>query len=167
MTDKDWDKELAKIDRQLASISDEQLVSPPAAAAPVLPAGAARAPAAASRPAEAGVAKPSRMSTVFFTLRMLLALTLAVAILWWPYESRCGTGLFAYLGAVGMVAVAGIWTGVWSWKRRSPVSHILSILIVLWGIVLASVEVLPRTGYGRPSLEHPANWTCVAPVPGR
>ena len=33
MADRDWDKELAKIDKQLASISDEALVAKPAAPA--------------------------------------------------------------------------------------------------------------------------------------
>jgi len=27
--------------------------------------------------------------------------------------------------------------------------------------VLASVEVLPRTGYAKPTSDHPENWSCA------
>jgi hypothetical protein len=44
MTSRDWDKELAKIDKQLASISDEALAAP----APVVPTGMPRGAGATS-----------------------------------------------------------------------------------------------------------------------
>jgi hypothetical protein len=39
-------------------------------------------------------------------------------------------------------------------------AHTLSLLLVLWGLVLGSVEVLPRVGYAVPTLQHPAVWSC-------
>jgi hypothetical protein len=32
---------------------------------------------------------------------------------------------------------------------------------VLWGLVLASIDVLPRTGYAIPTAAHPATWACA------
>jgi hypothetical protein len=78
----------------------------------------------------------------------------------WPYDARCGAGLAAYLGATGVVALGGVWTAVWTWRHRAARAHTLSLLIVLWGLVLAAVEVLPRTGYARPSADRPAAWAC-------
>jgi hypothetical protein len=49
---------------------------------------------------------------------------------------------------------------VWTWRHRAARAHTLSLLIVLWGLVLAAVEVLPRTGYARPSADRPAAWAC-------
>ena len=36
----------------------------------------------------------------------------------------------------------------------------LSLLLVLWGGVLAAQEVLPRIGYAIPTEAHPASWMC-------
>jgi len=32
--------------------------------------------------------------------------------------------------------------------------------LILWGLFLGSLEVLPRIGYARPNLAHPATWVC-------
>jgi len=143
---KDWDREMAKIDKQLESISDEAL----------LPAKGAPTPAAKAEI----VAKQKSTSTVGVMLRLLLAVMLGVAMIFWPYSARCGIGLFAYLGAVGVVMAAGIWTSVWTWRHRSARGHLLSLLLVLWGGVLGAIEVLPRIGYSTPSAQHPAEWLC-------
>jgi len=39
----------------------------------------------------------------------------------------------------------------------------LSLLLILWGLVLGSMEVLPRVGYAKPDLAHPATWACLGP----
>ena len=31
---------------------------------------------------------------------------------------------------------------------------------LLWGALLAANEVLPRIGYAKPTLDHPAVWLC-------
>jgi hypothetical protein len=146
MSEKNWDKELAKIDRQLESVSDEALFPTKAAPTP-----AAKAEAKAAQ---------ARTSTVGVFLRLALATALGVGILFWPYEAKCGLGLAGYLGAVGAVTVGGLWSAVWSWKHRAAKAHVLSLLLGVWGLVLGAIEVLPRVGYARPDLRHPAIWSC-------
>lgn len=153
-TDRDWERELAKIDQQLASVSDEALAASargPAAAPPAGPPRPAARPAAprGDAPTPAGV-----------LLRLLLAVALGVGILFWPYANRCGPGLAGYLAAVAAVAGAGCWTAVTTWRARSGRAHVLSLVLVAWGLVLAAIEILPRIGYA----SDPAriSWGCDA-----
>ena len=146
MAPSNWDKELAKIDKQLESMSDEAL----------LPAKNAPTPAAK---AEAEAVQRST-STLGVMLRLLLAVALGVGMVFWPYPSRCGGWLFAYLAASGVLMTAGIWSAIWSWRHRSPRAHVLSLLLTLWGGTLAAAEVLPKLGYAIPSEDHPASWLC-------
>ena len=97
-------------------------------------------------------------------LRLLLSVAAGIALLIWPYDTRCGTGLFGYLGATAIVTASGIWSGVWTWRHRAPRAHTLSLLIILWGMVLGSIQVLPRIGYGRPDPQHPATWACTSDI---
>jgi putative flippase GtrA len=154
----DWDKELAKIDKQLASMSDADLVAEPAR--PALPAGKGAAPApraaAASEPAVVG----SRYATLGLYARFVLAVALGVGMMFWPYDAKCGPGLALYLGAVAAVIISGTWSAVWSWKHRAAKLHVLSLLLVTWGLVLGGLDVLPRSGYAKPTVLHPANWAC-------
>jgi hypothetical protein len=159
---KDWDKELAKVDKQLASLSDDALLGP----TPVqLPGKASSAPAkggkAASAPAPAG--EPRSTSTVGVYARLTLSVVLGIAMVVWPYPARCGVGLGTYLAAVIVVVTSGIWSSVWTWRHRAAHAHTLSLLLILWGLVLGSVEVLPRIGYARPDPRHPSGWACQAP----
>ncbi|MDQ6828548.1 MAG: hypothetical protein M3081_06740 [Gemmatimonadota bacterium] len=138
----DWDKEMAKIDKQLESITDDQLLPAPKNAPP-----AVQSKVAVER---------AETSTLGVFLRLLLAVALGVGIVFWPYSARCGLGLAAYLGAVGALLVAGGWTSWWSWKHRSARAHVLSLLLILWALVLGTSEVLPRIGYAKAS----AAWVC-------
>jgi len=165
MADRDWDKELAKIDKQLASLSDEQLVTPPAKPAPSgrqPSAPAARAPAPAKESAKGTAeARGSKTTTTFGVYaRLTLSVALGVAMVIWPYPARCGVGLAAYLAAVVVVVSSGIWSAVWAWRHRAARAHTLSLLLILWGLVLGSIEVLPRVGYAVPTALHPAAWAC-------
>ena len=152
MSDKDWDKELAKIDKQLESVSDAQLFpeAKPAPAAPGKAAPVAGPSVAASR--EAARSWPA-------ILRLTLAVMLGVAIMFWPYDNRCGVGLAGYLIAVVAVIGSGIWSAVWTWRHRAARAHTLSILLIGWGLLLGATEVLPRIGYAKQVL----TWSC-APV---
>ena len=144
---KNWDKELAKIDRQLASMSDDQLQTkqaPPAAAGAAGPAVAAAAPAA---PTRAGV-----------LARVGLALVLGVGVVFWPYAAACGAGLFAYLGAVATVAAAGVWAATATWRARAGRSHVVALFVLAWGLALTAIEVLPRLGYATDSAR--SAWSC-------
>jgi hypothetical protein len=146
MPDRDWDKELARIDKNLESASDQQMFPTQSGAGPTV-----RAEVAATR---------ARTSTLPAVARLVLATALGVGILFWPYDARCGFGLAAYLGAVAVVILSGVWSGVWTWRHHTGRAHILSLLLILWGIVLGAREILPRSGYARPTLDVPAGWTC-------
>jgi hypothetical protein len=143
---KNWEKELAKIDKQLESMADETLLPTTAAATPE---------------AKAQVrAQQSRTRTLGVLARLTLSVALGVGMLLWPYDARCGFGLAAYLAAVGVLIGSGVWSAIWSWRHRSPRAHILSLLIALWGLTLGAVEILPRSGYARPDPGPPLTWLC-------
>ena len=146
MVNRDWDKELAKIDKQLETVSDEQL----------FPKSAAKT----TSQAQAIVEKQSRTSTLGVLVRLLLAVALGIGMIFWPYQARCGFGLFAYLLAVVVLIGAGVWSAVWAWRHRAGKAHVLSLLIVVWGTILGAQELLPRIGYAKPTLEHPSVWQC-------
>lgn len=146
MAGTDWDKEMKKIDKQLESISDDALISTSGAKAPV---------------EKARAAEVKRTTSTFGVFaRLVLAVALGVAMLFWPYSVRCGPGLFAYLFSSFMVGVAGVWSAVWAWRHRAAQAHILALLLVVWGLVLAGLEILPRVGYALPTATHPATWMC-------
>lgn len=157
----DWDKELAKIDKQLASISDEELarasVPPPAVR------GAPRAPATGAPVAAPPPVRPTRGWSVW--LRILTAVAIGVAVVLWPYPKGCGLQLAGYLAATGVATLAGVWASVWSWRHRTALGHLAGLAVMGTGLTLAALEVLPRIGYAIPTIAHPAGWSCEAPLP--
>jgi putative flippase GtrA len=156
----DWDKELAKIDKQLASMNDAELATP-APVRPSLPAGPTKGgqPSKAAASADGG-APLSRAATFGLYARVGLTVALNVGMLFWPYDAKCGPGLALYLGAVLAVIVSGVWSTVWSWRHRAARLHTLSLLLLTWGLVLGGLDVLPRLGYAKPTVLHPATWAC-------
>lgn len=160
MADRDWDRELAKVDKQLASLSDEKLLKPDTTSGKpqaTQPAGKGKATVAEPR--------PEHKTTSFGVYgRLLLSLAAGIGMVAWPYEARCGVGLAGYLAAVGVVTASGFWSAIWTFRHRAPRAHTLALLIALWGLVLAAIEVLPRVGYAIPTDKHPATWTCTNPV---
>ena len=149
----DWDAQLKKIDKQLESISDSALIP----AAPKSAPPAARAEVATER-------ATTRTWGAF--LRLALATALGVGILFWPYPTRCGFGLTGYLAAVTAIVAGGIWSSIWTWRHRTARAHVLSLLLVLWGMLLGGIELLPRVGYAKPDPARPTGWTCsVATTP--
>jgi hypothetical protein len=149
MSQRDWDAELRKIDEQMARAAK----APPPPAAGALP--EVRTPGSA---APAGSTPVTTGLGVF--VRLSLAVAVGVGIIFWPYAARCGVGLLAYLAAVVTVIVSGGWSAVWSWRHRAARAHLLSLLLVLWGLLLAGIDVLPRIGYAKPTASHPAGWSC-------
>lgn len=147
MTERNWDAELKKIDRQLESVSDEAM----------FPAKAAKGAPAKAQAAE--LQKTTSTWGVF--LRLSLTVALGAGMVFWPYGARCGLGLAGYLGAVSVLIVSGVWSSVWSFRHRAGRAHTLALLLVVWGLVLASLEVLPRIGYAKASAEHPEGWVCA------
>jgi len=148
VSDRNWDAELKKIDRQLESVSDEAM----------FPAKTAKgAPAKAQ-----AVEQQQSTSTWGVFLRLSLTVALGVGMVFWPYGARCGVGLAGYLGAVTALVLSGVWSSVWTFRHRAGKAHTLSLLLVMWGLVLASIEVLPRAGYAKATAAHPAEWACRA-----
>jgi len=148
----DWDKELRKIDQQLESLSDDALLPEQK--------GKGGKPSKAAPPASAPAPAARKTSTLGVMARLVLAIALGVAIMFWPYSTKCGMGLFGYLAASVVVIVAGGWSAIWTWRHRSASGHILSLLLILWGALLAAQQVLPRIGYAKPDPAHPAIWMC-------
>lgn len=142
MSDKDWDKLMAKVDKQIESVSDAQMF-------PEKP---------AATPAQKGAIAATRDSTRTWPaiVRLVLSSALGIGVLFWPYENRCGVGLSGYLAVVAVVAISGVWSAVWTWRHQTAKAHVLSILLIAWGLVLGSAEVLPRTGYAKQTLP----WSC-------
>ena len=137
---RDWDKELADIDKIIAS-------------SPAVPPGST-VPAPAPR-AGPPVAAPRREALGGWS-RVLLGVAAAVGAAFWPYAHACGLGLWLYLGVSGTVVVAGGWGMLASWRRRLGLAHVVALLVTLWGIGLVAAELLPRLGYARDT----ATWSC-------
>ncbi|HEY3934044.1 MAG TPA: hypothetical protein VGL65_05440 [Gemmatimonadales bacterium] len=138
---RDWDKEMAEIDRLIAAGK-----APPPAGSP---APVARRDAPAPHVVASGAAPvvTRRRHTIGVWLRAILGVAGAVALPFWPYARSCGPFLGLYLlGAVG-VAAAGVWTMRGSWTHRRGVAHSIGVLILLAGVALIAIEVLERSGF--------------------
>lgn len=149
--ERDWDKELAEVDKllnQLPTYREEQAATRAAQARAV------------SHPAAGGggaaVSRPSTREWAGTWGRVGLGLLVGIGMTQWPYTHGCGLKLWFYLGGVGAVLVAGLWSSVSSWRRRLEFAHILSQGLIIWALVLAAREVLPRIGYAK----QPATWFC-------
>jgi hypothetical protein len=145
---RDWDKELAEIDKIMAKQpAPAPGKSAPAAASPALP--------AASR--QAALPAPRGGRAVLTTwVRVGLGVAVAVGVAQWPYGHGCGLALYGYLAAAGGVALAGLWGAVVSWKRRIGLAHTIAVLVAIWGGVLLGRAVLDRSDI----VKHPLTWTC-------
>ena len=143
---KNWDKELARIDKQLEAMADEAMLPTSAASTPE---GKAEIKA-----------QQSRTRTLGVFLRLTLAVALGVGIVFWPYEHSCGLALAGYLAAVALVTGTGAWSAIWTWRHRAPRAHVLSLLITLWGLTLGAIEILPRSGYAKVDPAQPVSWFC-------
>ena len=152
--DRDWDREMREVDKLLAKLPD---------ADPSLGRGAATVPRAHAAPgahATPSAEGPAARGARFVTwIRVGLGLMLGVGMLVWPYSHVCGLKLIFYMLGASTVVVAGVWSGLSSWKRRMGLAHLLSLGLVLWGLALAAGVVLPRAGYANQT----AVWFCPEP----
>jgi hypothetical protein len=141
---RDWDKELAAIDKVMAK------------------GGGAPASVPAQRGGGAPVSAPAsgrslnRRTALTTWVRAGLGILVAAAVLQWPYAHRCGLGLMLYLGSASMVAVAGGWTMIVSWHRRQGWAHFVGLGVLLGGLALVATVLLPRLGYAATVLP----WMC-------
>jgi hypothetical protein len=147
--DRNWDQEMREVNRLLAKLpeADPNLVSGrvPTLKKPV--------PAAASPATHAG---PTGFEWLGAWARVTLGLLVGAGMTQWPNAHECGLQLLFYGVGVGAVLVAGLWSSVASWKRRLAVAHAVSQLLIIWALVLAAREVLPRIGYASAQRE----WLC-------
>jgi hypothetical protein len=137
---RNWDKELADIDKVIA-----------------------RQPAPAPVPAGGGqpAIPPQRRFVALTWFWTGLALLLAVALLLWPYDRNCGIRLVFFIGAGGLALLAGVIGALTSWANRRGLAHLLSLLVIVWAGVLVTREILPRVGYAKDARD----WTCPPPPP--
>lgn len=147
---RDWDKELAEIDKIIAK------QPAPVAGKPVPATGGAPAPAPPARQAAAPSPPARGRSALTGWVRVLLGVVVAVGVAQWPYAHACGWPLYGYLAAAGGVALVGLWGAVISWRRRMGLAHLISLAVVLWGSGLVGKVFLDRSEYAR----HPATWAC-------
>ena len=148
---RDWDKEMAAIDQVIAKGG----YVAPGAGAP------APAPSGGGRPVPPGAPAGSRAWMGIWG-RTLLGLALAFGLWAWPWTHFCGFNLYWYLSAVFVLALAGIWVMLVSWRGRSGLSHFLGLLMLGFAAWLGAAEVLPRVGYAK---IHRV-WACpVEPAP--
>jgi hypothetical protein len=138
---RNWDKELADIDKAIAR-------QPAPAPTPV---GGAATP----------VAHPQRRFVALTWFWTALALVLAVALPLWPNDKSCGLRLVFYLGAAAIALLMGLLGALSSWSYRRGLAHLLSLLAIVWAGIMAAREILPRAGYARQEL----HWTCPESAP--
>ncbi len=150
----DWEKELAKIDKQLASLSDDKLIAAADAQTPARPATVKGEPAA--KPSLPPSPQRARWGVIG---RVALAAGLGVALPFWPYDAACGIRLFAYLAALGVLTATGMVAAISSWRHRSAVGHVVSLVVIVWALTLSAAVVLPRVGYAADPAA-PATWLC-------
>jgi hypothetical protein len=137
---RDWDRELANVDRAIAK-------QPPAGTPPTH-----------------GGGPPPPVGRRFVALTWFwtgLAILLAVALLVWPYDRNCGIRLIFFMGAGGLALLAGVLGALASWAHRRGLAHLLSLLAIVWSAVMVLREVLPRAGYAKEARD----WTCPPPPP--
>ena len=146
---RDWDKELAEIDKVIATNRN------PSPAPAALPAAAGRSVTATAAPTAATVATRGRDKLgVWF--RALLGIAGAAVLPFWPYAKGCGTMLFLYLGATLTVTLLGIVTMRSAWIHRRAVAHVAGLFVMMAGIAFAAIEILQRTSYAAVHL----GWSC-------
>jgi hypothetical protein len=138
---RDWDKELANIDRAIAK-------QPGPAPGTTTPAG---------RP----VTSTARRFVALTWFWAGLAIVLGVALALWPYDRNCGIRLIFFLGAGGLALLAGVLGALTSWAHHRGLAHLISLLVIIWAAVMLMREILPRAGYAKESRD----WTCPAAPP--
>lgn len=149
--ERDWDRELAEVDRLLAKLPTHEPTRPMPAAAGARPGAAPAGPAAAP---------PTRLGS---WVKVGLGLAVALAMAQWPYSHVCGLKLMLYLVGVGTVIATGVWGSVATWRTRTGFAHALAQIVLMSGVLLAVWEVAPRIA----SPTESAPWFCPEPPAAR
>jgi len=153
MDEIDWNTELRKIEREFDGLPPEPTPTQ------------VRARRAADQRAER--LRRERATLLGVLARLLPVVALAGAIVLWPYRRDCGAGLFAYMGAEGVIVVGGLWLVTCTWRARMAKSHGAALILILWGLMLIGHQLLPRIGYAKTDASNPARWWCADGLTGR
>jgi len=157
-----WDREMAEVDKLLSRLpeADPYLqgdVTTRRTAAPGSGGGGGATTAAGPKT----LRTTGSAAWLGTWARVALGLLIGIGMTQWPYAHGCGLRLIFYMAGVAAVIAAGFWSSISSWRRRLGVAHVLSQVLIMWGLVLAAREVLPRVGYAKA----PTNGFCSAPTP--
>ena len=146
MTGIDWSAQLKKIERQFDG----------------LPAEPSESELRAKRENDRRQQMKSKDREAVFgaASRVVLVLSLGLAMAAWPYDRACGPGLLGYLAASAAIVAGGLWATVGTWRRHAPRLHALALLAVAWGVVLITAQVLPRVGYAKVDPSNGPAWRC-------
>lgn len=152
---RDWDKEMAEIDRLMAA----EAKNPPSANLPSLPPGPQPRPSA--RSGVGGVEARSVSAAAGYRPITVWAIALlgpvgAVGLAMWPYAKPCGFSLALYLVGVAGVIGAAVWGMRTGWLTRRGTPLVIGLLTLLAALWLVGAEVLPRIGYA--AVSH--TWIC-------
>ncbi len=169
MSNRDWERELADIDRRLGAVPNPA-DAPARSGAPVLPPTPAEParrtteppttpPRSIGTPAPTG--RRSWRAQLALLFRLVLGVAAVAALIYWPYSTRCGVELGYYLGLVAALGLVGVATSTSAWRHRAAIIHLLGLAMLAGAITLGAREILPKVGYAIPSLAHPATWSCT------
>jgi hypothetical protein len=145
---KRWTAELRKIERQFDGL--------PAKPSPA----AIRIQREADRRTKVRRDEQFKLFGTWSRLVLVAALGAGITFLW-PYPHSCGSDLWMYIGAEGLVVLGGVWTMASSWRAQMAFAHILAIGVFLWGLGLVGLQVVPRTGLPGAVGLRPVPWDCV------
>lgn len=151
--DRNWDRELAKIDRLMGE--DQPAADPkvPAKRDQANPADKQKPTAGGKGEVRAtGPSKPPRL-----WLMTLAGLIGAIALFMWPYGTDCGLPLYVYIVGAFAVLGASLMTMRAAWQRHRGVAMLIGIITMLVALALMAAVILPRTGYAVVTLP----WSCV------
>jgi hypothetical protein len=150
---RDWDKEMAEIDKLLAKGGG---AAPAPSPSPSPPAVREAPPKSVAPAAQAATPVTRRRDLAAVWFRTLIGAVGASALPFWPYSRTCGVMFYLYLvGTLGVIA-AGIWAMRGAWTHRRGVALIGGLLVLLAGLGFAAIEVLHRTSFAATRLA----WIC-------
>jgi len=151
--ERDWDKELREVDRLIAKNLPQ--ADPSLGRNAPVPHAAHGAPAQASPGHALPAGRASAGQWLGTWVRVGLGLLIGIGMTQWPYAHACGPRLMFYLLGVAAVITTGVWSSLSSWRRRLGVAHVLSQLLIVWGVLLAADVFVPRVG-----AKAVATWLC-------
>jgi len=151
--ERDWDKELREVDRLIAKNLPQ--ADPSLGRNAPVPHAAHGAPAHASPGHALPAGRASAGQWLGTWVRVGLGLLIGIGMTQWPYAHACGPRLMFYLLGVTAVITTGVWSSLSSWRRRLGVAHVLSQLLIVWGVLLAADVFVPRVG-----AKAVATWLC-------